>query len=134
MKLGVKGRQLMHSNNCAQVKVTGGGSGTPGPLVKIPGVYKSTDPAVNFSIWGSATTYNLIPGPAVWGGGSFGSPPVAASPAGSSASAQAAIPSVASPVTTSRAAGSTLSTSVRARATVEAAAGTKSGACSKRAS
>lgn len=24
---------------CAQVEVTGGGSGTPGPLVAIPGVY-----------------------------------------------------------------------------------------------
>lgn len=24
---------------CAQVRVTGGGNGTPGPLVSIPGVY-----------------------------------------------------------------------------------------------
>ena len=37
--------------------------------MNIPGVYKSTDPAVNFSIWGRETKYNLVPGPAVWEGG-----------------------------------------------------------------
>ncbi|KAK6501601.1 hypothetical protein TWF481_009436 [Arthrobotrys musiformis] len=57
---------------CAQVKVTGNGNGTPGPLVKIPGVYKQDDPAVNFSIWGRKPYDPLYPGPAVWDGKSSG--------------------------------------------------------------
>ena len=75
--------------SCAQVKVTGGGSGTPGPTVKIPGVYKQDDAAVNFSIWGSQTEYNLIPGPQVWTGGasSAGNASGAASSAASGAAA-----------------------------------------------
>jgi hypothetical protein len=56
--------------SCAQVKVTGGsGSSIPQPKVKIPGVYKPTDPAVNFSVWGDKTSYPTIPGPEVVKGG-----------------------------------------------------------------
>ncbi|KAF7587123.1 hypothetical protein BBP40_007694 [Aspergillus hancockii] len=54
---------------CAQVKITGGGNGTPGPTVKFPGAYKKDDPSFNFSIWGGYKDYPM-PGPAVWTGGS----------------------------------------------------------------
>ncbi|KAF4451636.1 putative endo-beta-14-glucanase D [Fusarium albosuccineum] len=54
---------------CAQVKVTGNGSGTPGPTVKIPGIYSTDDASVNFSIWSDNTNYPM-PEPAVWTGGS----------------------------------------------------------------
>ncbi|KAH9886620.1 glycoside hydrolase family 61 protein [Xylariomycetidae sp. FL2044] len=47
--------------SCAQVKVTDGGSGTPGPLVAFPGAYKASDPGL------VPTTYTA-PGPAVWQG------------------------------------------------------------------
>ncbi|KAH8593056.1 fungal cellulose binding domain-containing protein [Bisporella sp. PMI_857] len=55
---------------CAQVSITSGSaSSVPGPTVKIPGVYKTSDAAINFSVWGSATSYPYIPGPAVVSGG-----------------------------------------------------------------
>ncbi|EKG19237.1 Glycoside hydrolase family 61 [Macrophomina phaseolina MS6] len=57
---------------CAQVKVTGGGNGVPGPTVKFPGAYKSTDESFNFSIYGGYKPYPM-PGPAVWTGGNSGS-------------------------------------------------------------
>ncbi|CAO2657650.1 Nn.00g037760.m01.CDS01 [Neocucurbitaria sp. VM-36] len=53
--------------SCAQIKVTGGGSGTPGPLVSFPGAYKSTDPGIKVNIYSGATSYTP-PGPAVWSG------------------------------------------------------------------
>jgi hypothetical protein len=34
---------------CGQVQVTGGGSGTPGPLVAFPGAYHSDDPGIWFN-------------------------------------------------------------------------------------
>ncbi|KAF8310189.1 hypothetical protein DL93DRAFT_1670571 [Clavulina sp. PMI_390] len=36
---------------CAQVTVTGGGSGTPGPLVAIPGVYTGYEPGILINIY-----------------------------------------------------------------------------------
>jgi hypothetical protein len=54
-----------------QVKVQGGGSGTPGPMVKFPGAYKATDPYANFSIYNGAKAFPM-PGPAVWKGGAGG--------------------------------------------------------------
>ncbi|KAK6003914.1 hypothetical protein QM012_008764 [Aureobasidium pullulans] len=55
--------------SCAQIKVEGGkGTSTP-EGVKIPGVYQVKDKAINFSVWGSATTYPDLPGPAVVAGG-----------------------------------------------------------------
>ncbi|KXH64357.1 fungal cellulose binding domain-containing protein [Colletotrichum salicis] len=51
---------------CAQLEVTGNTATTmPGTSVKIPSVYKQADAAVNFSLWGSLTSYNTIPGPDV---------------------------------------------------------------------
>ncbi|KUJ19474.1 uncharacterized protein LY89DRAFT_667422 [Mollisia scopiformis] len=53
--------------SCAQVKVTGGGSGTPSPLVSFPGVYKASDPGIKINIYSAAGTYTP-PGPPVWQG------------------------------------------------------------------
>ncbi len=53
--------------SCGQITVTGGGDGTPGPLVAFPGAYKASDPGL---IWPNSpprTSYTA-PGPAVWEG------------------------------------------------------------------
>ncbi|KAI4671671.1 uncharacterized protein J4E78_000167 [Alternaria triticimaculans] len=60
--------QPEHYVSCMQVKVTGGGSGKPGPMVKFPGAYKATDPYANFSIYNGRKAFPM-PGPAVWKGG-----------------------------------------------------------------
>ncbi|KAI9713190.1 MAG: hypothetical protein M1820_001175 [Bogoriella megaspora] len=52
---------------CAQITVTGGGSGTPSPTVKIPGAFKETDPGYTANIYSNFCNYT-IPGPAVWKG------------------------------------------------------------------
>lgn len=36
--------------SCAQVNVTGGGSTTPNPTVKIPGAFKATDPGYTANV------------------------------------------------------------------------------------
>lgn len=43
------GAQLYIS--CAQITVTGGGAGTPAPLVAFPGAYKATDPGLMLNIY-----------------------------------------------------------------------------------
>ncbi|TFK23795.1 endoglucanase II [Coprinopsis marcescibilis] len=54
--------------SCAQINVTGGGSGNPGPLVAIPGVYTGREPSIMLNIYYPVPrTYNN-PGPAVWTG------------------------------------------------------------------
>lgn len=58
--------------SCAQVKVSGNGNGTPGPLVKFPGAYKPTDPGISFSIWAGKREYPYHVGPDVWTGGAAG--------------------------------------------------------------
>ncbi|KAL8281712.1 hypothetical protein RB597_009425 [Gaeumannomyces tritici] len=57
--------------SCAQVRVTGGGNGQPGPMIKFPGGYKKDDPSFNFSIYNGFKPYPM-PGPAVWTGGNSG--------------------------------------------------------------
>jgi hypothetical protein len=52
---------------CAQVTVTGGGSGTPGPLVSIPGFIKGDEPGYVVNFYTDFTNYT-VPGPAVWSG------------------------------------------------------------------
>jgi len=53
---------------CGQITVTGGGSGTPGPLVSFPGAYSANDPGILINInWPIPTSYTP-PGPAVWSG------------------------------------------------------------------
>ncbi|KAF1837465.1 glycoside hydrolase family 61 protein-like protein [Decorospora gaudefroyi] len=61
----VGGAQMYLS--CAQVEVTGGGNGTPGPLVAFPGAYSPNDPGLRWSYYPIATSYRA-PGPAVWDG------------------------------------------------------------------
>jgi hypothetical protein len=73
---------------CAQVTVSGGGNTVPTDTVKIPGVYKKSDPEVNFSVWGTNKNYPAQgPGPKVFAGGvSSGTTPAKeASPAASAA-------------------------------------------------
>ncbi|CAA7261272.1 unnamed protein product [Cyclocybe aegerita] len=54
--------------SCAQVKVTGGGNGTPGPLVSIPGVYNGNEPGIKINIYYPVPATYVQPGPAVWTG------------------------------------------------------------------
>ncbi|KAI0179572.1 glycoside hydrolase family 61 protein [Hypoxylon sp. FL1284] len=61
----VGGAQIYLS--CAQIEVTDGGSGTPGPLVAFPGAYRANDPGLIWSYYPVATSYTA-PGPAVWTG------------------------------------------------------------------
>lgn len=61
----VGGAQIYLS--CAQIEVTGGGSGTPGPLVAFPGAYTPTDSGLLWSYSSPQLSYTA-PGPAVWTG------------------------------------------------------------------
>lgn len=72
---------------CAQIAITGGGDGVPGPLVQIPGVYSAQDPAFTYSIWGGddGSGYEM-PGPAVWTGGASGGSSSSSSGSSSSSS------------------------------------------------
>ncbi|KUJ14286.1 family 61 glycosyl hydrolase [Mollisia scopiformis] len=54
--------------SCSQVTVTGGGSGTPSPLVSFPGAYSATDPGILIQIYYPVPTTYTIPGPKVWTG------------------------------------------------------------------
>ncbi|EPS43036.1 hypothetical protein H072_2971 [Dactylellina haptotyla CBS 200.50] len=59
---------------CGQLTITGGGSGTPGPLVDLQKTYSGSDPAVNVDIYITSkdqTSYTC-PGPAVWSGAGGG--------------------------------------------------------------
>lgn len=69
---GAHGGEAEFYYACAQMEVTGNSaSSIPGTSVKIPGVYKQDDPAVNFSLWGSSTSYDVTPGPDVIPGGTI---------------------------------------------------------------
>jgi len=52
---------------CVQLTVTGGGSGTPGPLVSIPGYVSGTEPGYVVDIYTDFYNYTFL-GPAVWSG------------------------------------------------------------------
>ncbi|KII84290.1 glycoside hydrolase family 61 protein [Plicaturopsis crispa FD-325 SS-3] len=58
--------------SCGQVAVTGGGSGTPGPLVSIPGVYTGYEPGILININYPIPANYTQPGPdflqPVWSG------------------------------------------------------------------
>ncbi|KAG7285604.1 hypothetical protein NEMBOFW57_010233 [Staphylotrichum longicolle] len=53
---------------CSQIQITGGGNGTPGPLVALPGAYKSNDPGILVNINAMQPDAYQPPGPAVWSG------------------------------------------------------------------
>ncbi|KAF2837135.1 lytic polysaccharide monooxygenase [Patellaria atrata CBS 101060] len=54
--------------SCAQLTVTGGGNGNPGPLVAFPGAYKASDPGIQINIYYPVPTSYTPPGPPVWSG------------------------------------------------------------------
>ncbi|KAI1337618.1 glycoside hydrolase [Xylariaceae sp. FL0016] len=53
---------------CSQVKITGGGNGTPEPLAAFPGAYKSSDPGILVNLQKIQPDAYIPPGPAVWSG------------------------------------------------------------------
>ncbi|KAF9493498.1 family 61 glycoside hydrolase [Pleurotus eryngii] len=54
--------------SCGRINVTGGGSGNPGPLVAIPGVYTGREPGIMLNIYDPIPATYTQPGPAVWRG------------------------------------------------------------------
>ncbi|KAJ7031720.1 glycosyl hydrolase family 61-domain-containing protein [Mycena alexandri] len=61
---------------CAQVEVTNGGTGTPGPLVAFPGAYTGNEPGILIDIYYPIPTSYTQPGPPVWpASGSGGAAP-----------------------------------------------------------
>ncbi|KAF7349818.1 hypothetical protein MVEN_01282000 [Mycena venus] len=60
---------------CAQVEVTGGGTGVPGPLVAFPGAYTGNEPGILINIYYPIPTNYTQPGPPVWTGGAVVTPP-----------------------------------------------------------
>lgn len=48
--------------SCAQVTVTGGGSGSPGPKVSIPGVYTGNEPGLLINIYWPIRKFPYIEG------------------------------------------------------------------------
>lgn len=78
---GAHGGQAEFYYGCAQVKVSGGGNIVPTDTVKIPGVYKKADAAVNFSVWGNPNPYPAQgPGPKVFSAASSSSAPTSPAP------------------------------------------------------
>ncbi|KAK0651120.1 glycoside hydrolase [Cercophora newfieldiana] len=53
--------------SCSQIKITGGGSGKPAPLVSLPGAYKTNDPGILVNLGAIQANAYQPPGPAVWG-------------------------------------------------------------------
>lgn len=62
---------------CAQISIASGGSGSPGPLVAIPGYVKGTEPGYTVNIYNNFNSYTPL-GPAVWSGGNSGPAPTTA--------------------------------------------------------
>lgn len=101
---------------CAQISVTGGGSGTPGPLVSIPGAFKDTDPGYTVNIYSNFHNYT-VPGPAVWAGQSAGAgsapaPTSAPAPVSTAAPTSSVAPTT-KPVATSTKPATTMTTVVK---------------------
>ncbi|KAF8656154.1 hypothetical protein AX16_002723 [Volvariella volvacea WC 439] len=53
--------------SCAQIRITGSGSGNP-PKVSIPGYVSASDPGLTVNIYNPVPTSYRVPGPAVWRG------------------------------------------------------------------
>ncbi|KAL3480476.1 glycoside hydrolase [Aspergillus californicus] len=51
---------------CAQIAVTGSGSGSPAPVVQFPGAYTGNEPGILVGIYWPPLTNYTAPGPAVW--------------------------------------------------------------------
>jgi hypothetical protein len=52
--------------SCAQLRVVEGGSGTPSPLVSLPGAFKANDPGIKINIYYPVPQTYQVPGPKVW--------------------------------------------------------------------
>ncbi|KAJ6503881.1 glycosyl hydrolase family 61-domain-containing protein [Mycena sanguinolenta] len=61
--------------SCAQIEVTNGGSGTPGPLVAFPGAYTGNEPGILIDIYYPIPANYTQPGPPLWTGAGGSSPP-----------------------------------------------------------
>ncbi|GJC80865.1 putative endo-beta-1,4-glucanase D [Colletotrichum liriopes] len=55
-----------HYMGCAQLHVTGSGTGTPEPLVKFPGVYTGYEPGLIINVYYPPPQNYTIPGPPAW--------------------------------------------------------------------
>jgi len=98
--------------SCGQINVINGGSGTPGPLVSFPGAYSATDPGIKYDIYGYPPKAYKGPGPAVWNGGSSGSPSSAVASTGTTTTRPGTTVSTAWTTTTTSKAATTTSTTV----------------------
>ncbi|KAI9163100.1 Endo-beta-1,4-glucanase D [Paramyrothecium foliicola] len=54
---------------CAQIQVTGSGTGNPSPVVKFPGAYTGTEPGVVVNLYWPVPTSYTPPGPRTWPNG-----------------------------------------------------------------
>lgn len=54
--------------SCAQVTITGGGSGKPGPTMLLAGGYSASDPGIHYNMYDQPPKSYKYPGPAVWTG------------------------------------------------------------------
>ncbi|KAJ7218235.1 glycosyl hydrolase family 61-domain-containing protein [Mycena haematopus] len=60
---------------CAQVEVTNGGTGIPGPLVEFPGEYTGYEPGILIDIYYPIPVTYTQPGPPIWPAAGGSSPP-----------------------------------------------------------
>ncbi|KAJ7131543.1 glycosyl hydrolase family 61-domain-containing protein [Mycena crocata] len=93
---------------CAQVQVTNGGTGTPGPLVSFPGAYTGNEPGILMNMYYPIPTSYTQPGPPVWPATGSSSPaPPPASTTTKPISTTAATTSTKATTTTSSSTGPT---------------------------
>jgi len=53
---------------CGQVRVSGGGGGSPGPKVAFPGAYSRSSPSFTYNMYSGGIKPYPMPGPRVWNG------------------------------------------------------------------
>jgi len=105
---------------CAQINVTGGGSGTPGPFAAFPGAYTGYEPGILIDIYNLPANFTgyQSPGPAVWPGTGGSSPPSTSVTPHSSSTAKSS----------STSSGKTSTTSVKTSSTTSVKTSTSSSA------
>ncbi|KAI0350297.1 hypothetical protein OH77DRAFT_1087377 [Trametes cingulata] len=108
--------------SCAQLKVTGSGTGTPSKTVSFPGAYKDTDPGILVDVYDLKSAY-VFPGPAI--SNLAGKTVLATGGNGTTAassSASVTVPSATTKASSSSHASSTHASSTRASASSTVAA------------
>ncbi|KAK0723270.1 glycoside hydrolase [Lasiosphaeria miniovina] len=68
LHLAMQANKAQFYLSCSQITVTGPGGGTPGPLVALPGAYKSSDPGILVNLNAIKPDAYQPPGPPVWSG------------------------------------------------------------------